>query len=123
MDDRREALQEKLDRLLMEAAHVEVELSRADGDVSGVSHFSRIESRAHELGRRFSQQVQQQQLRETSAITARAARCPTCQTLCQLTESQRWMTSIDGAFEAQELKGDCPKCRRAFFPAAGDAGL
>lgn len=123
MDDRQRALQEKLGRLLREAAEVEVELSRADGAIVGIPHYSVIESRSHELGRRLSREAQQRQLSKTVATAPRAAKCPKCGTLCQLTEQQRPMTSIDGAFELQELAGHCPVCRRAFFPSAGSSGL
>lgn len=80
MDDRQAALEEKLERLLREAAEVEVELSRADGTIVGIPHYSVIESRAHELGRRLSRSVQQRQMGETAAAAARMAKCPTCQT-------------------------------------------
>lgn len=123
MEDRQSALDEKLQRLLREAAEVEVELSRAEGAIVGIPHYSVIESRAHELGRRLSCEVQQRQMGETAAGAPQMARCPECKTACQLTEKKRPMTSIDGAFEAQELKGDCPVCRRDFFPSPGSAGL
>jgi len=51
-------LRERLERLLREAAEVEVELSRADGTIQGIPHYSVIEGRAHELGRQLSRQVQ-----------------------------------------------------------------
>lgn len=123
MDDRQAALREKFDRLLREAAEVEVELSRADGTIVGIPHYSVIESRAHDLGRRLSREIQQRQMGETAAVAPRSAQCPTCRTLCKLTEHKRPMTSIDGGFELQELKGHCPVCRRDFFPSSGDVGL
>jgi uncharacterized protein with PIN domain len=123
MDDRQAALQEKLERLLFEAAEVEVELSRAEEAIVGIPHYSVIESRAHELGRRLSRQVQQRQMGETAAAAPRRAKCPECKTVCNLTEKKRSMTSIDGGFEMQELKGHCPVCRRDFFPSSGDVGL
>jgi hypothetical protein len=123
MDDRRKALKEKLAHLLTEAAEVEVKLSRAEGAVAGIPHYSVIESRAHELGRQLSRQVQQRQMGETAARAARRAKCPGCSTMCELTEHKRPMTSIDGRFELQELKGYCPACRRDFFPSPGDLGL
>lgn len=123
MDGRQAALQEKLDQLLREAAQVEVELSRAEGAIVGIPHYSVIESRAHALGRRLSCKVQQRQMGETAAAAARMAKCPECKTACHLTERKRPMTSIDGAFEVLELKGRCPVCRRDFFPSSGNAGL
>lgn len=123
MDDRQAALQEKLERLLREAAEVEVELSRAEGAIVGIPHYSVIESRAHELGRRLSCEVQQRQMGETAAAAPRMAKCPECKTACNLRERKRPMTSIDGALQVQELRGHCPVCRRDFFPSSGSAGL
>lgn len=123
MDDRPMALQEKLGRLLKEAAEVEVELSRASGVIVGIPHYSVIEARAHELGRQLSREAQQRQMDETAATAPRRALCPACQTTCELEEHQRSMTSIDGAFEILELKGHCPSCRRDFFPSSGNLGV
>ena len=123
MDDRQAALREKLDLLLREVAEVEVELSRAEGAIVGIPHYSVIESRAHELGRRLSRNVQQRQMGETAAVAPRTAKCPECGSTCQVTETKRPMTSIDGGFAIQELKGHCPVCRRDFFPSSGGFGL
>jgi uncharacterized protein with PIN domain len=123
MDDRQAALREKLGRLLREAAEVEVELSRVEGAIVGVPHYSIIESRAHEMGRRLSREIQQRQMGETAAVAPRTARCPECGSTCKLTEQKRPITSIDGVFEVQELKGHCPVCRRDFFPSPGESGL
>ena len=122
MDDHRLAMREKLERLLKEAAEVEVELSRAEGAIVGIPHYSVIESRAHELGRQLSRYVQQRQMGETAALAPRWASCPACGTLCALTEAKREITSIDGGFEMQELKGHCPSCRKDFFSSSGDVG-
>ena len=62
-------LKERLERLLREAAEVEVELSRADGSIRGLPHYSVIEGRAHALGRRLSQEAQRRQMREVSALS------------------------------------------------------
>lgn len=123
MDDRQAVLQEKLDQLLREAAEVEVELSRAEGAIVGIPHYSVIESRAHEMGRRLSREIQQRQMDEAAAVAARTARCPGCGSTCRLTAKKRPLTSIDGGVEVQELKGHCPVCRRDFFPSSGDTGL
>ena len=110
-------LKERLERLLHEAAEVEVELSRADGTIKGVPHYSLIEGRAHELGKRLSRQVQQRQMSELAASQAATARCPGCGTLVRLQPRQREVKSVDGAATLQELVGDCPCCRKSFFPA------
>lgn len=116
-------LRERLERLLREAADVEVELSRADGTIKGVPHYSLIEGRAHALGKQLSRQVQQQQMRELSASQATTAKCPECGTRCALRLQNRVVKSVDGDGDLQELVGDCPRCRRSFFPAPRDAGL
>ena len=111
-------LHERLERLLREAAEVEVELSRADGSVRGVPHYSVIEGRAHELGKRLSREVQQRQMNELAASQAPTAKCPACGTRCELRGRQRDVRSIDGPLAMQELVGECPRCRKFFFPAA-----
>lgn len=122
MDDRQSVLREKLDQLLKEAAEVEVELSRTSGAIVGIPHYSVIESRAHELGRQLSREVQQRQMGESAATAARRGKCPACGTACELEGKKRKITSIDGPLWIQELKGRCPSCRRDFFPSPGDAG-
>jgi hypothetical protein len=123
MDDRQAALREKLERLLAEAAEVEVELSRTSGAIVGIPHYSVIEGRAHDLGRRLSQKAQQRQMAETAATAEPSAKCPACGTLCQLEGENRPITSIDGVVPIQELKATCPSCRRAFFPSSDNIGL
>lgn len=123
MDERTLALKRKLDQLVREAAEVEVELSRADGTIQGVPHYSVIEGRAHELGRQLSCAVQQRQTGVLAVVKGQRAKCPACGTECELQCARRSMSSIDGPFEAQELKGYCPACRRAFFPSAGSHGF
>jgi len=110
-------LKERLQRLLREAAEVEVELSRADGSIRGVPHYSVIEGRAHELGRELSRQVQQRQMGELAASQPRFAKCPSCGTRCEVQPRQREVQSVDGAAELPELAGSCPYCRKLFFSA------
>jgi len=116
--ERTEELKERLEGLLREAAEVEVELSRADGTIKGIPHYSLIEGRAHELGRRLSREVQQRQMNELAASQSATARCPECRTRCKLRLQKRNVKSVDGDTPLQELVGDCPRCRRSFFPAA-----
>jgi DNA repair exonuclease SbcCD ATPase subunit len=113
-----EKLQAKLQRLLREAAEVEVELSRAEGAIQGVPHYSVIESRAHELGQQLSRQVQRRQMNELAASHAPTAKCPGCGTRCELEIHQREVNSVDGSLPLQELVGKCPCCRKSFFPVA-----
>lgn len=111
-------LRERLERALREAAQIEVELSRADGTIRGVPHYSVIEGRAHELGRQLSRQVQQRQMSELAADHTAPAKCPACGRRCETDTHRRPLRSVDGAAEVLETKCYCPGCRRDFFPAA-----
>ena len=111
-------LKQRLEELLQEAAKVEVELSRADGSIRGIPHYSVIEGRAHELGKQLSRRIQQQQMNELAAVEDETAKCPTCNTRCQLTPRKRPVKTVDGETELQELQGFCHRCRRSFFPAS-----
>lgn len=72
--------------------------------VGWVPHDSVIELRAHSIGRRVSQLVQERQMGELVATGAAKVRCPTCQTVCDSTTSKRHVTSIDGPVELLEMK-------------------
>lgn len=122
MDGKTEELQAKLEELLREAATVSVALDRANGIIRGVPHYSVIESRAHELGRQLSRQIQERHMGEIAAAQVPRAACPGCGTRCDVRVKKRPVSSIDGTVEMQDLEGDCPKCRKAFFPVAGDIG-
>ena len=111
-------LKDRLEQLLREAASVEVELSRADGTIRGVPHYSVIEGRAHELGKCLSREVQQRQMNELAACQAPTGKCPGCGKCCDLELQDRGVTSVDGETVLWELVGNCPCCRRAFFPDA-----
>lgn len=111
-------LQERLERALREAAQIEVELSRADGSIRGVPHYSVIEGRAHELGKQLSRAVQQRQMSELAAAQATTAKCPTCGTRCEVLPQKRPLQSVDGAAEVADAEGYCTACRRSFFPDA-----
>jgi DNA repair exonuclease SbcCD ATPase subunit len=116
--DRTMRLKERLERLLREAAEVQVELSRADGTIRGIPHYSVIETQGHELGRQLSREFQQRQMNELAACQAPTAKCPTCSTCCELHSLKRDVKTIDGEVSLQELVGHCPCCRRDFFPCA-----
>jgi uncharacterized protein with PIN domain len=116
-------LREKLDDLLREAAEVSVALSRADGTIQGVPHYSVIEGRAHALGQQLSRRIQERQMAEIVAAQVPKAACPGCGRRDELTTTKRSVTSVDGRVDLQELEGYCPSCRKVFFPAAGDTGI
>ena len=122
-DARTAPLKERLEKLLREAAEVEVELSRAEGVIAGIPHYSVIEGRAHGLGQQLSREVQQRQMRELAASQSLSAKCPGCGTRCDLHLCCREVKSVDGSLELQELIGECPCCRGAFFPDAGDVRI
>src|SRR5260370_10298636 len=96
-------LQEKLARLLTEAAEVSVALDRANGTIRGVPHYSLIELRAHELGQQLSRQVQRRHLDEMMSQQAATVACPGCGTYCHLPPVERTVTSIDGVVPLPEL--------------------
>lgn len=122
-ETRTEQLKKRLESLFREVAEVEVELSRADGTIRGVPHYSLIEERAHQLGQRLSREVQQRQMGEVLASQSLTAKCPTCGIRCELESCQRDVKAVDGLLKLQELDGYCTCCRRSFFPPAGDVGV
>lgn len=123
MDGKQQRLMEKLENLLQQTAEVAVALDRADGSIVGVPHYSVIELKAHELGKKLSRQVQQLQMQELAAGQFRKAPCPKCGTCCEVAADAREVKSIDGVVELTDLKAKCPKCRNFFFPAASDTGI
>ena len=96
MDETAAALQKKLDQLLQEAARVAVALDRADGTIVGVPHYSVIEARAHELGRKLSREVQAGHMGGLASHATRSVKCPECRTRCEVVPKQRLLTSLDG---------------------------
>jgi DNA-directed RNA polymerase subunit RPC12/RpoP len=66
--------------------------------------------------------VQQQHMRELNASQTPTAKCPQCGTRNELRTRSRPVKTVDGQTDLQELVGDCPRCRRAFFPDARNVG-
>jgi hypothetical protein len=122
MDESTTSLREKFERLMQDAAAAAVALSRADGTIQGVPHYSVIEGHAHQLGRQLSREIQARQMAEVAVERSPKAKCPTCGMVCQLVPRKHSVTSVDGPLELQELKGHCSRCRRDFFPSAGGVG-
>ena len=123
MDDATASLKKKLDQLLLEAAKVSVALDRADGTIEGVPHYSVIEGRAHELGKRLSREIQARQMAEITARADAAARCPGCGSRYETVRKKRRVKAVDGFLKVEEPVSHCPKCRRDFFPPPGKVGL
>lgn len=123
MDEATDGLREKLDYLLHEAAEVSVALDRADGTIVGIPHYSVIEARAHQLGQQLSREIQARQMGEITARAAGSAKCPECGIRCDAKRKKRRVSSVDGPVTVEEPAAYCPRCRRGFFPPAGNVGL
>lgn len=123
MDDKTNALREKLAKSLREVAELKVALDRAEGKIQGVPHYNVIEDAAHDLGCEVSRLVQQRHMAEVVAERSPSGKCPACGSLQPLEVKKRTVTSGDGSVELAELKGDCPCCRKAFFPSPRNAGV
>jgi hypothetical protein len=121
MDDGNVALREKVAKLVREAAEAKVELDRAEGKIKGVPHYSVIEDTAHELGCEVSRLVQEIHMRELAANQPLSGKCPQCGGRHTLEVKKRRVTSADGPVQLVELVGNCPCCRKSFFPTAGNA--
>lgn len=123
MEGRREQLQERMRRLLKEAAEVAAELQRISGSQAAVPHYSEIEDAAHETGRELSRMIQQTRVQEISLAMTPQAGCPTCGDVCEVEHPRRTINTVDGPVEMLEAKAHCPRCRRAFFPSASPVGV
>jgi hypothetical protein len=116
-------LKEKLDELVRKAAEVSVALDRVEGTIVGVTHYSVIEARAHELGQQLSRRIQAQQMGELAAHVPSSAKCPECGTRCDTSRKKRKVTSIDGSLTVDEPVAHCFKCHRGFFPLREASGF
>ena len=123
MEDQVAVLREELSQAVRKAAELKVRLDRLEGRVRGVPHYSVIEEAAHELGQEVSRTAQALYLKEVVADGPSSALCPKCQTRVTLRSRTRRVLSGDGRVELADLVGDCPRCRRAFFPSAGGIGF
>jgi hypothetical protein len=71
MDDKIEALKEKLDRLIREAAETAADLQAAERGTRGPVHFSLIEAATHAVGCALSTGIQERVVREAVADAVR----------------------------------------------------
>jgi hypothetical protein len=118
MDDKIEALKEKLDRLMREAAETAADLQTAERGTRGPVHFSQIEAAAHAVGCALSAGIQERVVREAAADIPSKLPCPQCGTSCKVTFDRRTVHSTDGPVVVFEPEAHCRRCRRDFFPSA-----
>jgi hypothetical protein len=123
MEDQNRVLQEKIAKLLREAAEAKVALDRTDGKFKGVPHYSLIEDAAHELGCELSRMVQQMHMKELVANQGASGKCPTCGAPHRLEWKDRKVLSGDGPVELMEVVGYCTGCRKSFFPSPRNVGV
>jgi hypothetical protein len=122
MDDKIEALREKLDRLMREAAETAADLQAAERGTRGPVHFSQIEASAHAIGCVLSAGIQERVVREAVADVPQKLPCPDCGSICKVKLDRRTIHSADGPVVVLEPEAHCRRCRRDFFPAAGSPG-
>jgi len=118
MDDKIEALKEKLDRLMREAAETATDLQVAERGTRGPVHFSQIEAAAHAVGCALSAGIQERVVREAVTDIPSKLPCPDCGTQCKVKFDRRTIHSADGPVVVLEPECHCRRCRRDFFPAA-----
>jgi len=56
-------------------------------------------------------------MRELAASQATKGKCPGCETAVPLEPREREVKTVDGEARLVELVGECPRCRKFFFPA------
>jgi hypothetical protein len=117
MDDKIEALKEKLERLMREAAETAADLQAAERGTRGPVHFSQIEAAAHSVGCALSAGIQERVVREAATDIPHKLPCPQCGQLCKVTFDRRTIHSTDGPIVVFEPEAHCRRCRRTFFPS------
>jgi hypothetical protein len=122
MDAIEAQLKEKLEHHLKEATRIAAEIQALEqGDE--VPHFDQIELPAHALGQRFSRAIQEERAREVALKELGRVYCPDCKKQCRVEIEAREVTSMDGPIELTEPIAHCRRCRRSFFPSAGQNGI
>ena len=123
MDGISERVQQKLERVVLEAKDAIIETVLAGWDRKTPLHFSQIEAASHRLAVHWSCCFQEWAAREMTAESPDSAACPTCGEVCSLELVARTILSTDGPVPILEWKGTCTRCRRDFFPSAGSDGI
>ena len=116
MDAKQTALQEKLRKLLKEAAEVGAQIQAIEQG-PGTPHYDQIESHAHEVGQQLSQLMQQTRMVDVTAEHAMQANCECCGKNCRVGTRTREIISQDGPTKLTENVAHCTRCRRDFFPS------
>ena len=122
MDVKQQELQDRLTKILRQAAAVASQLQSIEQG-SGTPHYDQIEIPAHEVGQRLSRMVQQDRAGELSAAHASETTCSECRNKCPVESKSRPVTSVDGPVEIVETVAHCRHCRRSFFPQRKALGL
>ena len=116
MDAKHRGLQEKLRKLLKEAAEVGAQIQAIEQG-PGTPHYDQIESHAHEVGQQLSQLMQQTRMGDVTAEHAMQANCDCCGKSCRVNTKTRQIISRDGPAQVTESIAHCTRCRRDFFPS------
>lgn len=110
------SLQARIKEVSRQLVNEQIENGRIDLQTAS---FRQIEVLSHEIGQQIARQLGQH-LTEKQADQHIADQypCPTCGRECHPIKRPREMIMVDGPTEIIELKCDCPKCRRSFFPTS-----
>ena len=116
MDARQAALEEKLAKILQEAAELGAQIQAIEQG-PGTPHYDQIESHAHETGKRLSRMMQQTRMADVVAEYEAKVVCPECARESPTETRSRQLHSGDGPVDISE-NARCSRCRRDFFPSA-----
>ena len=85
--------------------------------------FATLEQWAHDTGRAVARRLCEQGARQQARDPEQPRPCPDCGQTCAGTVDTRDLLTRDGPIALEEIRHDCPHCRRAFFPLATDPTL
>ena len=80
--------------------------------------YAQMELLGHGLGKELSRQVQAALSERQREEMPETFPCPQCDRECPAERVRKTITSLDGEEELPELRCQCKKCRKAFFPSA-----